>query len=153
MATQQPLTKIRGRLGKSVGALIVPTWGTITLELQSHLLYSQQETIFALESAKSYTLLNKIDSVDIVSGRIWWLLWLGLITSLFMFGILFIIAFFFLKQEWLLITSGRSTYVLFFRRNNHENIKQFAQNLLTQIRLNSVPRTQPNPKNLSPKKG
>ncbi|WP_017303831.1 hypothetical protein [Spirulina subsalsa] len=152
MGTQQPLTKIQGTLGTSVGSLIVPRWGTITLELQGHLLYSQQESIFALESTKSYTVLSKIDSVEIVSGRIWWLLWLGLITSFLLLGILFIIAFFLIKQEWLLIVSGRTTYVLFFRRNNRQNIQQFAQNLLTQIRINSAPRTQPNPKNLSPKK-
>ncbi|MDB9313728.1 hypothetical protein PN462_11510 [Spirulina sp. CS-785/01] len=143
MRTQAPLTQLQGKLGESVGNFVVPTRGTIRLELQGQMLCSQQKTAFNLETKTTYLPLKNIDSIEIVSGPIWWLLWVGLITIIWIIGIIFIIAFFLIKRERLVVHSGQTIHILFFPTEQQKRVQQFTQTVLTQLQSASTP---PSPK-------
>jgi hypothetical protein len=148
----QAVTEIKGKAGQAIGNIVTPTNDLIHLQLRSDLLWVKQQSRFfgfdGLDQHESFVRVQKIDSVTVASGPIWWLLWLG-ISLLFgiytaIIGIPLIIAFAIIKKNWLAIHSNRQSIVIFFQKTDRDRVQQFAQTLLMAARQTTLPQ-RPNP--------
>ncbi|MDX2097014.1 MAG: hypothetical protein SFW36_04495 [Leptolyngbyaceae cyanobacterium bins.59] len=139
------VTEIVGRPGQVWGNVVVPAGGKASMRIDGDILRGTVALNLGLETKEIYTRIQKIDSVEVVEGRIWWLLILGIATIIWLVGIVPIILFFVIKQQWIVVHSGSACLVLFHKNTNQA--KQFSQTLLTMARqLNapaSVPRVNP----------
>lgn len=146
--------EVKGRAGKLIGNLVTPSSDIVQLQLAGDILRVQQKSRFfsveGLDEHESWIRLQNIDSVTVGSGPIWWLLWLGIaLLPLWLIGILFIIAFAIIKQNWLIIHSHRQSVVLFFKKKERDRVQQFAQTVLMASRQASNPQ-RPSPSNHRP---
>lgn len=134
----EPVTEIKGRPGIVWGNLVVPTGirSRITIKLVGDLLQSNVRLAFGLENKEIKTRLQDISSIEIAEGRLWWLLWIGILTLFtFFVGIIFIVLFFLIKQRWLVIYTKSINLVLFYRRG--EDIEQFREAVFVALQENS----------------
>lgn len=136
------VTEISGRPGQLWGNVVIPAGGKASLRIVGDTLHGKTAVNFGLETKEIYTRIQNIDSVEVVEGRIWWLLILGLVTVFWLIGIVFLVLFFVVKQNWIVVHSGSATLILF--QKNTDQAKQFSQNLLTvarQLNTPTMPRT------------
>jgi len=127
---QRTVQEINGQPGQIAGAFVTPMGGQITLRVIDDYLRTQMKLAGGLETQEILTKCDRIDSVQITEGRIWWLLWIGLVTIMFGIGLAFIVAFFLIKQRWIIVYSGRQTIILFFKENQMSQVRTFAQSLM-----------------------
>jgi hypothetical protein len=127
--SEQNVTEITGRPGQVWGTVVIPTGGKTTMRIVGDTLQTTTKVNFGLEKKEVFTRIQKIDSVEIVEGRIWWLLVLGLATVMGVIGFVFIVLFFAIKQNWIVVRSSTSSLILFHSDNSR--VKQFCSNLLT----------------------
>jgi hypothetical protein len=139
MKTAQPIKEIRGTPGQILGNVVVPIGGKMLMKLNGDLLQTQTHLSWELEYEEIDIRLNKITSISMTEGRIWWLLWFGFLTIFGFIGVIFIIAFFLIKQRWIIINTGGEKIVLFFRQQDAQNVKLFRQTTLTLARQPSFP--------------
>lgn len=124
----EPVTEIKGRPGIVWGNLVAPMGfrSRITVKLAGDLLQSNVRLAFGLENKEIKTRLQDISSIEVAEGRLWWLLWMGILTLFtFVVGIIFIALFFLIKQRWLVIYTKSVNIVLFYKRG--ENVEQFRE--------------------------
>lgn len=135
---QRTVQEISGQPGKIAGVFVTPMGGQITLRIVDDHLRAQMKLAWGLEGQEILIKSERIDSIQITEGRIWWLIWMGLSTlvlgNIWEFfigvGVLLIIAFFLIKQRWLIVYSGRQTLILFFKENQMSQVRTFAQSLM-----------------------
>jgi hypothetical protein len=107
-------------------------------------LHTSTKTAYGLEKKETQTRIQNIDAVEVVEGRLWWLLWLGFSTLVWGIGIVFIVLFFVLKQNWMVVHTPCSPLILFYKKA--ENVQGFCTNLLNlsrQLNAPAMPRQQP----------
>lgn len=139
----QSVAEINGRPGQVWGSVVIPASGKATMRIQGDTLYTITTTSYGLEKKEIQTRIQNIDSVEIVEGRLWWLLFLGIITLRWYIGVIPIVLFFILKQNWVVIHTPCSHLILFYKKS--ENAQGFCSTLLNLSRqLNSpaIPRQQ-----------
>ncbi len=152
--TSLGVREISGRPGQSLGSVVVPVNGKATMKIAEDILHTSVRTSFGLESKEVQTRIQIIDTVELVEGRLWWLLWFA-IPAPFLLGtgafllifLSLLIAFFFLyKQRWITIYSGNTVLVLFY--GEKQRAREFTQTLLLLSRqLNGrAPSPNPSPK-------
>lgn len=137
------VSEISGKPGQVWGNVVIPASGTATMKIVGDTLCTITRTSYGLEKREIHTRIQKIDSVELVEGRFWWLLILGIATAVWLIGIIFIVLFFVFKQQWIVIHSPCSHLILFYNKN--EDVQSFCKNLLALSRqLNSpaIPRPQ-----------
>ncbi len=135
---QRTVQEINGQPGKIVGAFVSPVWGNIILRVVDDHLRAQIKLAGGLEGQEILIKRERIDSIQVTEGRIWWLLWTGLsalvLGNIWNFvmaiGVLMIVAFFLIKQRWIIVYSGRQTIILFFKENQMSQVRTFAQSLM-----------------------
>ncbi|MEA5421092.1 hypothetical protein VB712_17845 [Spirulina sp. CCNP1310] len=143
--------EIIGQPGKIAGIFVTPIRGRITLRVIDDHLRAQTKLAWGLETQEILIKCDRIESIQVTEGRIWWLLWLGIATFWFLgIGFAFIIAFFLIKQRWLIVYSGRQTVILFFKENQMSQIRTFAQSLMAKPQR--MPPTPPPKRQESPPK-
>jgi len=131
----QPLTEIKGKPGIIWGNVVVPASGRskITIKLLDDLLQTRITLAYGLENKEIHTRLDDIGSIEIVEGRLWWLLWLGLATiGVYLIGVIFIVLFLFIKQRWIVIYTKSVNLVVFYKKA--ENVEPFRTTVLAALR-------------------
>lgn len=132
--------EINGRPGVVWGNIIVPANGNskIKIKIVRDLLQTNVKLAYGLEKKDILTPISDVSSIEIVEGRLWWLLWLG-ITTLFMYliGIIFIILFFVIKQRWIIFHTESMSLILFYKKS--ESVEEFRQTVLAVQRQLKTP--------------
>lgn len=127
--TNSGVTEITGTPGQAWGSFVVPAGGKSSLRIVGDTLQGKTVVNFGLETKEIYTRIQAIDSIEVIEGRMWWLLFLGLATLfLYFIGVIFIVLFFVFKQNCLVVHSNSASLVIFHQDTNRA--KQFSQNLL-----------------------
>ncbi|MHC5746949.1 MAG: hypothetical protein ACYTXT_34720 [Nostoc sp.] len=141
--------EISGKPGLIWGNLIVPTAGRskIRIKIAGDLLQSNIDSGYGLEKKDIQTRIQDIKSIEISSGPLAWLLVIG-IATLFLYGlgIIFIILYFFIKQQWLIIYTSTLSIIVFYKKP--EDVEQFRSTVLAlahQINSPPAPRAQTPP--------
>jgi hypothetical protein len=141
----QTSIEISGKPGLVWGNIIVPSAGRskITIKIVGDLLQTNIQSSYGLEKKDIQSRIQDIKSIEIASGPLNWLLVLGILTlSLYGFGIIFII-FYFFKQKWLIIYTSSINIVVFYKKN--QDVEKFRTKLLMltrQLNLQIIPKTQ-----------
>jgi hypothetical protein len=136
--------EINGKPGLLWGNLIVPGSGRLKIKIVGDLLHTNTESYYKLETKDIQTRIQDIKSIEIASGPLSWLLGLGIFTLPWGIGIIFIILYFFIKQNWLIIYTTNISIIVFYKKT--QDVEQFRNTVLRLARqLNSppLPRTQP----------
>jgi hypothetical protein len=120
----QARLEIHGRPGQVWGSLVMPTSGKATMRIVGDTLHTSTENSYGLEKKETQTRIQNIDAVEVVEGRLWWLLCLGLSTLVWGIGIVFIVLFFVLKQNWMVVHTPCSPLILFYKKA--DNVQAFA---------------------------
>lgn len=129
-------SEIAGRPGQVWGAMVIPAGGKTTMRINGDILQTTTRMNLGLENKEILTLIQKIDSIEVTEGRIWWLLIVGIALLFFVVGIIPIILFFVIKQKWIVVYSGSASLILFHK--NTKNAREFADKLMAMARrLNS----------------
>ncbi|MEC4816460.1 MAG: hypothetical protein SAK29_24810 [Scytonema sp. PMC 1069.18] len=142
MQTHQQTLEVTGFPAQVWGNILVPTQGTMSIEVNGDTLYGIAKTGSAKK--ESWTRIQNIDSIEIHQSPIYALiglgiflvfLGLGLLTS-FLIGVVFLlggtaILFYALhnKRRYLAIYSQRTTIVIFMNESS-EVYQKFAVNVL-----------------------
>ena len=124
-------TEINGKPGIVWGNLIVPASGgsKIKIKVARDLLQANIKLAYGLEKKEIIIPILEIKGIELVEGRLWWLLGLGITTlSIYFIGIIFIIMFFIVKQRWIVIHTPSINLSLFYKKS--ENVEQFQQTIL-----------------------
>jgi hypothetical protein len=123
--------EINGRPGVIWGNVIVPASGRskIKIKVIGDLLQTHVHLAFGLEKKEILTSIQDVRSIEIVEGRLWWLLGLGILTLLNLIGIIFIFLFFVLKQRWIVIYTSNVHLILFYKET--ENVEQFRNTVFS----------------------
>jgi hypothetical protein len=126
----QALAEIKGKPGVVWGNVIVPDGGRskITIKIVNDLLQTNVDLAYGLEKKEIVTPIQDVKAIEIVEGRLWWLLVLGVITLIYFIGIIFIILFFVIKQRWIIIYTSSVSLILFYKTT--ENVEQFRETVL-----------------------
>ncbi|WP_072619155.1 hypothetical protein [Spirulina major] len=148
---QRTVQEISGQPGKIAGAFVSPVGGQISLRVIDDHLRAQTKLAWGLETKEILIKCERIESVEVTDGRIWSLLWTGLgillvatvWESVMLFGVIFIVAFFLIKQRWLIVYSGRQTLILFFKESEMANVRAFAQTLVAKQKRQMPPAAPP----------
>ena len=127
--------ELSGKPGQVWGNVVIPASGKTRFRIAGDIIQASSRLLFGLEKKKIYTRIQNVDSVELVEGRQWWLLWLGIpLLSIFGIGLVLIIAFFLIKRRWLVIYSQNAVLILFYDNDDTERASQFSQILLDQAR-------------------
>jgi hypothetical protein len=140
----QAMSEINGRPGQVWGSVIIPASGKATMRIVGDTLHTSTKTSYGLEKKETQTRIQNIDAVEVVEGRLWWLLFLGLSTLVWGIGIVFIVLFFVLKQNWMVVHTPCSPLILFYKKS--DNVQGFCTDLLNlsrQLNAPAMPRQQP----------
>ncbi len=133
MQAIEKVTEISGKPAQVFGGSVIPAGGTTTMRIVGDLLETSSKLAYGLEQKVTYIRLENIDSVVVVAGRVWWLLYLGIATIWMLgLGLIGIIAFFMVKQYWIAVFSGSTAVALVYKRT--ENVDQFTKTLLERAR-------------------
>lgn len=143
--------ELKGKPGQNwLGPVVVPARGSMVLKINSTILEAKKISSFGLEQAEAFIRIQQIDTIEMVEGRLWWLLSLafffagayfnggafGMICALIAVGI--VVAFFVVKQKWMVIRTGSTNVILFYK--NSGLAKEFSSNLLAiACKLNTQP--------------
>jgi len=141
----QARLEIHGRPGQVWGSLMMPAGGKATMRIVGDTLHTSTKTAYGLEKKETQTRIQSIDSVEVVEGRLWWLLGLGFSTLLFWgLGLVFLVLFFVLKQNWMVVHTPGAPLILFYKKA--DNVQDFCTHLLhlsRQLNAPALPRQQP----------
>ena len=127
-----PLLELRGKAGKVINGFLVPISGNSFCQftLRGNRLLIESIQSGKLEKKRTIIRVKSIDAVELTEGRYWLLLIVG-ISLLFIFiGIIFIIAFFMMKQRSLVVYVNGLAWVLFYHPRDQELAENFATALL-----------------------
>ena len=133
--------EINGKPGLLWGNLIVPGSGRLKIKIVGDLLHTNSESYYKLEKKDIQTRIQDIKSIEIASGPLSWLLGLGIFTLPWGIGIIFIILYFFIKQNWLIIYTTNISIIVFYKKK--QNVEEFRTRVLTLARQLNSPRIQP----------
>jgi hypothetical protein len=131
------IAEISGTPGQVWGNVAIPASGKTTMKIVGDVLQSNTTSAYQLEKKLIYTRIQNIDSVELVEGRMWWLLTIGIFTSIYLIGIAFIIAFFVYKRNWIVVHTNGSNLILFYKKT--ENAQDFCKNILAISRQLNTP--------------
>jgi len=123
--------ELAGKPGNVWNGVVVPGSGKTAFAIEDDLLIAKTVTTFGLERKTIYTKLSDVGSIELCQGRLWWLIFLGIPTLFFVVGIIFIIAFFFIKQKWIAVHCRSVTLILFY--NKQPDAEAFKDTLLAEI--------------------
>lgn len=138
LSPSQTISEISGTPGQVWGNIVIPASGKTTIRVVGDVLQTITTSAYQLEKKFIYTRIQNIDSIELVEGRMWWLLFVGIITLFtYLIGILFIIAFFAFKRNWIVIHSNCANLILFY--NKTENAQDFCKNVLAISRQLNTP--------------
>jgi hypothetical protein len=99
---------------------MMPAGGKATMRIVGDTLHTSTKTAYGLEKKETQTRIQSIDSVEVVEGRLWWLLGLGFSTLLFWgLGLVFLVLFFVLKQNWMVVHTPGAPLILFYKKAEH----------------------------------
>ncbi|PSB07007.1 hypothetical protein C7B61_17055 [filamentous cyanobacterium CCP1] len=132
IGNNQNVIEITGRPGQIWGAMVIPAGGKTTMRIVGDTLQTTTRVNLGLETKETFTRIQKIDSVEMAEGRIWWLLIIGLFTAVWIVGLILIALFFVIKQNWIVIHSSKTSLILF--HSDTSKVKQFCSNLLSVAR-------------------
>jgi hypothetical protein len=132
-----PVREITGRPGQSWGYVVVPTSGKVTMRILSDMLETSIATAYGLEQREIHTRIQRIETVEMVEGRLWWLLIIGIpLLFVFFLGVIPIVLFFVLKQKWLVVHNASGNLTLFYK--DSKKVQDFCRTLMAISRqLNS----------------
>lgn len=139
----QATPEINGRPGQVWGNFVSPASGKATMRIEGDMLRTITRTAYGLEKKEVHTRIQNIDSVELVEGRLWWLLFVGIFTLVWIIGIVFIVLFFMLKQNWIVVHTPCANLILFYKKT--ENVQGFCTSLLNltrQLNAPAIPRQQ-----------
>lgn len=132
------VVEINGKPGQVWGNVVIPASGKSTIKIIGDVLHTNTTTTYDLEKKVIYTRIQNIDSIEIVEGRLWWLFFIGLATLFFyLIGVIFIIAFFAYKRNWIVIHTNCANLILFYKKT--ENAQEFCKNVLAISRQLNMP--------------
>jgi hypothetical protein len=97
------ISQISGYSGQLLGSVPVRKWGTASIKVSGSMLYAQEEQLFGIEVREIHIPLRNITSIDLGSGCIWWLFWVGIVTSFIYIGIVLIIISLIAKQHYIAV--------------------------------------------------
>lgn len=124
--------ELTGKPGNVWNGVVVPGGGKTAFFIEEDLLIAKTVTTFGLEKKTIYTKLSDVGSIELCQGRLWWLIFLGIPTLAFFFvGLIFIIAFFFIKQKWIAVHCSSVTLILFYKKQ--PDAEAFKDTLLAEI--------------------
>lgn len=123
-----PVREITGRPGQSWGYVVVPTSGKVTMRIVGDTLETNIATAYGLEKREVHTRIQRIETVEMVEGRLWWLLIIGIPLLFFFVGIIPIVLFFLLKQKWLVIHNVSGNLTLFY--SDSKKVQDFCRTLM-----------------------
>ncbi|HAA28040.1 MAG TPA: hypothetical protein DCE56_10715 [Cyanobacteria bacterium UBA8553] len=127
--------ELNGKPGQVWGNVVIPASGKTRFRLTGDMIQASSRLFFGLEKKQIYTRIQSVDSVELVEGRQWWLLWLGIpLLSVVGIGLILIIAFLLIKRRWLVIYSQNAVLILFYESDDTERASQFSQIILDQAR-------------------
>lgn len=99
------------------------------MEIKGTLLETTISTAYGLEQSQLFTRIERIETVQMVEGRLWWLLAVGFpLLFVFLIGVIPIVLFFFLKQKWLFVHERSGSLLLFYK--DSQRTKEFCATLL-----------------------
>ncbi|MTJ14786.1 hypothetical protein FJR11_19840 [Anabaena sp. UHCC 0187] len=136
--------EINGKPGLLWGNLIVPGSGRLKIKIVGDLLHTNTESYYKLEKKDIQTRIQDVKSIEIASGPLSWLLGLGIFTLPWGIGIIFLILYFFIKQNWLIIYTTNISIIVFYKKT--QDVEGFRTRVLTlarQLNSPSLPRTPP----------
>jgi hypothetical protein len=126
--------ELSGKPGHAWGNMVIPTLGKTRFRMSGDMIQASSRLFFGLEKKQIHTRIQNVDSVELVQGRLWWLLWLGIPMLSLLIGIVPIIAFFAIKRRWLTIYSQNAVLTLFYESEDTERASQFSQMILDRAR-------------------
>ncbi|MBD2666674.1 hypothetical protein [Richelia sinica] len=138
--------EINGKPGLVWGNLIVPAAGRskITVKIVGDLLQTNIQSSYGLEKRNIQTRIQDVKSIEIASGPLNWLLVLGFLTLLWGIGIIFIILYCFIRQNWLIVYTGTISIIVFYKKTQDvERFRSTVLKLARQLNSPSLPRTPP----------
>lgn len=135
--SSRTITEISGTPGQVWGNVAIPASGKTTMKIVGDVLQSNTTSAYQLEKKLIHTRIQNIDSVELVEGRMWWLLGIGIITLIYLIGIAFIVAFFMYKRSWIVVHTNCSSLILFYKKT--ENAQEFCKHLLAISRELNTP--------------
>lgn len=99
-------------------------------------------TSYGLENRDVYTRIPRVETAEVIEGRVWWLLGIGIpLLFVFFIGIIPIVAFFFVKQKCLIVHNVSGNLVLFYR--DTKKAKDFCQTLMAVARQSNSKSAKP----------
>lgn len=122
------MAEISGTPGQVWGNVVIPASGKTTIRVVGDVLQTSTTSAYQLEKKVVFTRIQNIDSIELVEGRMWWLLIIGIFTLVYLIGIAFIIAFFAYKRSWIVIHTNCANLILFYKKT--ENAQEFCKNVL-----------------------
>lgn len=136
--------EITGRPGQSLGYIVIPASGKATMRITGDILETKSKTSYGLEEREAYTRIQRIETVEIIEGRLWWLLSIGIpLIPAYFIGVIPIVLFFFIKQKRIVIHDKSGKNFLFYK--DSPTAKDFCKTLLLVSRqLNSKSAPAPN---------
>lgn len=144
--SQTPIREMTGRPGQSWGYIVIPARGKVTMRIRGDVLDTTITTTYGLENRHLMTRIQRIETVEMIEGRLWWLLGIGIPLLFFFFlGLIPIVLFFFLKQKWLIVHNASGNLLLFYDDSQRAN--SFCQTLMAvarQLNSKSTPATAAN---------
>lgn len=131
--------EINGQPGLLWGNLIIPSSGRLKIKIVGDLLQTNIESYYKLEKKDIQTRIQDVKSIEIASGPLNWLLTLGILTILWGVGIIFIVLYFFIKQNWLIIYTTNLNIIIFYKKT--QDVERFRNTVLRLARQFNLPST------------
>jgi hypothetical protein len=155
---QTLVREIEGKPGQSIGNFVAPANGKITMKLSGDLLETKIVMAHSLEQREIQTRIQCIETIEMVEGRLWWLLWISVtivtgslgidyFDGAWIVAIIPIIIFFVIKQKWLVVHNSSGNLVLFYK--DSIKAKDFCNTLMALSRHLNQRALAPTPSNNS----
>ncbi len=124
-----PIREMKGQPGQAIGNVVFPSRGEVIMRIQNDVLETSIVTAYGLEKREVHTRIQRIESVEVVEGRFWWLLGIGIPMLLFYgLGIIPIVLFFVIKQRWLMVYNASGNLLLF--HNDQKKAQDFCRTVM-----------------------
>jgi hypothetical protein len=130
MNRKSNIDSIYGTTSSAWAGAFHPTSDRMKIQLRDN--FIKTDINFFLGTKKTiYTKIDKISSVELGEGRLWWLLIISIFTVFFLIGIIFIILFFIVKVKWLTIYTDSFPLVISY--DSDQQAEQFRDLILQRI--------------------
>lgn len=134
------VSQVSGYSGQLLGIVPMRTGGTTSIKVSGSMLCAQEERFFGIEVRETHIPLRNITSIDLGSGCIWWLFWIGVATSVFFIGVVLIVISLIAKQHYIVIHSYQNQVVLFGK--NIDRLSQFKNEVFASSEITpGIPKT------------